>query len=439
MRRSGRMSWLEKISLIDEDRLDQKLYFQSLFQEICKAGLLSSVETERIQLELVELMGKEIERYTNDESSSVRVEKAQEILQSITYCIGNFLKTTTDMTQKIDILKTEKISDLFHMGMNTVNTSKSKAWKVLKDLQENCQKPDNYEYRDTIFTGLPEFFHNYNIEFGADQIPGDFDYPLNQMITELTGIEYIVEYLDRFTREDKFLRCFPVDSVNRVLKGYDKEAEHLLINIFEIVLINALGCILLGQKAQSLDIRQEDLKLLQNSLEMLTKEELENKLETALMGLYQELHADHEMVSYARTALPPLTARLKLNLQTGTLDKLFITKREDKTDEITYEDGTPMEDEKLRSLIKRMILCEYTSDKVSLMRNTVSSMADFKELIEECFYEEEYEEVFQTLNENERALLHKILRMEAGLEYGEFYEPDKLWKKEFLRLGNHMK
>ncbi|MDF2942160.1 MAG: hypothetical protein K0S01_1018 [Herbinix sp.] len=425
------MNQLDKSHVINEKLLDQRFYFQSLFQEACSKHLLADTQIERIQLEMVELMAKEVERYTNDESSSVLVEKAQELLQSITYNIGVYLKSVSDMTDKIDYLKKEKISTLFYQGMDTVSALKSKAALLLQNLQKNSLRVNNISYVDTIFTGIPEFFHDYNIEFGAHEMNGSIDYQLCETNENLLGVEYIHEYLHRFTIEHNFIKRFEVETVNQLLRGFDKEAEHMLINVFELVLTNALGCELIGTKILELNLFESDREWLQNSLEKSELEELKNKLQVALGHIAVEIDMEAELIDYAKRAIPQLASRLKNNLQTKTLEKLFISFADQKIQEEIFEDGTSMEDEKLRELIEKLRDLD-TADKVTMIKETVHSLADLIELLEECFYEDEYVEVFQLLSEAERLVLTKSIQIEAGIEDIAEYEPEKEWQKKLL-------
>lgn len=432
------MKELIKSQVIDESRLDHRYYFQSLFQECCSSGLLTDLQIERIQMELIELMGKEIERFTNDESSSVPVEKAQEILQSITYSMGYFLKNTTDMTQKIDILKEMKIQELFYKGMEEVSAGKKRADALLKELTKDYLRLDNYAYHDTIFTGLPEFFHNYTIEFGAHEIPASFDYPSFETIIDISGVEYIEKFLINLTLENRFLICFPIHNINQLLKGFDRSSEHMLINLFELVLTNAIGCELLGKKITELDITWEEQQWLQRNLEKLDRTELEQKLKNALIEINKEVSPDTEVYAYAYEILSPLAGRLSLNLQNNTLGKVFISFHRESEEEAYYEDGMLMSDDRLRELIEQLRDCR-TKDKIALIKEHVRSMADFVELMDECFYEEEYDEVLQSLSENERIILRKVILMDTGSDHLEDFEPQKLWQKKLFQFGNTMK
>jgi len=427
------MNNLEKKPLIDESKLNHNYYFQSLFMEACNAKVLTQTEIERIQIEVVELMTKEVERYTNDESSSVKIEKAQELLLSITYCLSFFMKSTTDMTQKLDMLKTEKISTLFFKGMEGVSACSKRAEQLLHEIQKSDLKLDNIAYQDTLYQGIAEFFHDYNIEFGAFETSVSIDYPLFYTITDLTGVEYISEYIRRLSLEHSYLLHYSAQDINELMKSFDPEAEHMLINIYELVLTNALGRAILGHNTTQLNISKDELQWLQSSLEKLSTEELTKKFTIAFDDITKELELEEEVVRYTLAAIPEITVRLKHNLETNTLDRIFIIYAETIIEDEFFEDGLPMEDEELRDLIEKLSDISITADKIVLMKDTVRSRVDFIELLDECFYEDEYEEVFASLNEQEKEVLRKSILLEAGLGRYEEYEPEKDWQKILFR------
>ncbi|MGB4661414.1 MAG: DUF6179 domain-containing protein [Mobilitalea sp.] len=426
-----------KSHLINENTLDTGFYFQSLFHEACRLHLLAENQIERIQLEMVDLMAKEVARLTNDESSSVAVEKAQELLQSITYNIGVYLKTISDMDIKIELLKKEKMSVLFFNGMQTLSDKKEQANLVLKNMQKNSFKVDNYAYQDTIFTGIPEFMHDYNIEFEAHDLPGCIDYPLAQMITGLLGLEYIEEYLCRFTLEHNFLTGFNKDKVNLLLQGFSKESEHILVNIFELVLINALGCQLLGLEVTTLNIRENDRVWLQNNFEKLTMEEIAVKLNAAFAHISIEFFLDPQTVTYTKSLIPSIAARLNYNLQSDTLEKLFISFSEELPAEEFFEDGVMMEDEELREMIEQIEECEAITDKVAIIHENVHSLSDLTVLLDECFYEDEYLEVYALLGTTEIEILLRNVKEEAGPENLQEYETEKEWQQKLIEFYYH--
>lgn len=425
---------IQRSNIISEDRLDQGFYFQSLFLEACNKHLLTDLQIERIQMELVDLMAKEVERFTNDESSSVRIEKAQEILQSITYNIGVYLKSVEVMDEKIKLLISEKISVLFYKGMDTVASIMKNAKEMLQDLQASSLRLNNISYQDTVPHGILKFFHDYNIEFGAHDAPGDIDYQLFNTITELLGVEYIHEYLHWLTLENNLLKHFTDDNINRLLQGFDKDSEHLLINIYELVLTNVLGCELLGQKITQLNITDMERKLLKKSLEKHSKEQLQNMFTHSLERIGEELKLEAETMVYSKIATLQIADRVYHNLITDTLDKVFLSFK-DQTENIDFfEDGKSMEDEKLREIIDRLSECKDSIEKVILIKETVQSLSDLIEILDVSIFGDEYESVFELFSDNEISYLKKYIQLEAGPEELSDYIPEKEWQKRLIEL-----
>ncbi len=426
------MNQVEIFTPFQESELDQGQYFQSLFMHACQNNMLTDAEIEKLQLELIDLLGKETQRYTNGESSSIRVEKAQEILQSITYNIGSYLKTLNGLQNKINTLKRQKISDLFYKGMDTVNLIKNQAFFLLKNLQKDLPGINNIAYQDTIQEGIGEFFHDYNIEFGAHEMPGSIDYPLLVTNTQLIGAECTYEYLKYFTMENDLLKKFPVDTINLLLRGYHEKAEDLLINIFEIVFTNLLGCEMLSLKLTDLNIPVTERNWLEDKLITLNAIELRQKVEKAWEDVCDKLRIEEALRSYSKALLGPLLVRIEHNLENGSLQEIFITFQEEVAKRELYEEGISMEDEKLREFIEELRELAFVADRVERIRVSVQSLSDFTEILEECFYGKEYLEVFSMLNEAERSFLTNQIQEEAGVEELSSYQPEKEWQKIWL-------
>jgi hypothetical protein len=427
------MNHLESIRRINESSLDQGFYFQSLFGEACRNNLLDEAQIKRIRLELVELLAKQTERYTNDESSSIRIEKAQQLLQSITYCVGVYLKSVPGLDGQINLLKDEKISKLFYKGMDEISSIISKAKTLLANLQNTSLKIRNHAYQDTLFQGIPEFFHDYNIEFAAYDNAGSIDYPICSNLTGLSGAEYIYEYLNNFTLENIFCRKFKEEQIQKLLKGFNKDSDYYLVNIFELVLINALGCKLSGQNIKDLIIDAKDLVWLQKKLQNCNEEELNEKLNNALLQIADELVLNDNTVFYAKNVITQIVIRIRNNVKTNTLGNIFISYNENcHREETGFVDGYPLEDEKLRDLIDKIRGCRLISDKIALIHENVKSLMDLTELLEECFFDEEYEAVFQILGNAEIDYLTKLIQQEMDIDDHNSTDSLKEWQKKLL-------
>ncbi len=419
---------------IEENALDQGFYFQSLLEEAVSKQLLTKEQVEKLQYSLLELMAKEVERFTNGESSSILIEKAQELLQSITYLIGIYLKTQSDIQTKLELLKKETMSVLFYRGLDEVGRMYKEAQMLLKKLQENNRDLKSIAYHDTLFQGLPDFFHDYNMEFGAHEIPGSIDYPLLIPVVDYHGIEMTSWYLRCLDIEDRIISCFTMDRVNLLIYSFDREAEHLLINICELVIINACGCILLGKDVLGLKILKAEITELQNRLSGLDRDTIKVLMEEVLTKLSEELALSNMEKRYLCEALAELTERLWNNCKLGTLEHFFIPtdQKEEGMEELI--DGLPMEDERLRELIQEINNLNSINDKAALIKERVRSMADLILILEDCFYTEEYPSLYRQLGEEELQLLKKSIRLEAGSIPMEEYEPEREWQKQLLLL-----
>ena len=419
---------------IEESALSQGFYFQALLEEAVAKKQLTSEQIERLQYSLIELMAKEVERFTNDESSSVPIEIAQELLQSVTYLIGIHLKTVPDIQTKLELLKKETMSVLFYRGLDEGSRVYKEAQLLLKELQKNYRKLESIAYHDTLFQGIPEFFHAYNMEFGAHELPGSIDYPLLIPVGGYFGVEMIARYLQRLSIEDRIISCFMKDRINLLLHSFDREAEHLLINICELVIINSFGCILLNKTVKELNISNTEIAELQKRLCGLDKVAVAGLMTEVLSELEEELTLSIEEKSYLQAALTEITERFWNNCKYGTLEHFFIPTipRDEEIEEVI--DGLPMEDDKLRELIQEINNLHSIDEKAALIRERVRSMADLTLILEDCFYPEEYLSLYRLFDKEEVKLLKRSIQLEAGSIPMEAYEPDREWQKQLLLL-----
>ena len=400
---------------IDEKNLNQEYYFQAFINEAYNKNLLTQLHMERIQRELFELMGREVIRYTNGESSSVPIEKAEKLLNSITYIIGFSLKEEQDIRERLRLLENEKIQSIFYRGMDRIAVRRKKAYSLLCQIQGMTQEIDNIAYKDTIKRGLNKFFHDYNIEFAAYDIPADIDYPLLFPVKEYVGFEYVEEYLYKLYLENLLTARFDSDRINLLLQGFDREAEHMLINLYELVLINILGCQLLEKDIFLLEVTTPESGWLNNKLKKISGSELSALINSAWEEIRRTLQTNEEENRYAEKALQYLMNRIRNNLQTDTLSKLFLAFPTQAAEEQEIlELGEQMTDEILRSLIQRIGEISDVKEKVRIIKTEVHSMDDLAELLDTCFLEEEYLEVFSMLGEAELLVLTKYVRSELG-------------------------
>ncbi|MFU7517842.1 DUF6179 domain-containing protein, partial [Clostridium sp. HCS.1] len=81
-----------------------------------------------------------------------------------------------------------------------------------------------------------------------------------------------------------------IEEINELLKGYHINSNVLLINIFEIVLTNAMGLIICGKGLSSFNINEKDRELIKEKLGNLHLCKLISELKKYRNILYNEVY-----------------------------------------------------------------------------------------------------------------------------------------------------
>lgn len=267
------------------------------------------------KLELLELLAQKCDEWTRGESSSLPVEKAQDILTSIMYVISLARKEQPDNIP---------VSELFERGLVCVQKKLFSCHMLQRRILKNLFNTPNVFYRSTIAGGISGFFKLYSPQFSAHEIHITADYPVCLGRPKLEGVEFIEEYLSRIDAEDAFCRLFDSMTVHRLLLGLSPEYAQLPVNVFEPVLLAALGLIIAGRLPAGLDLTAYDVLLLEDMFCGKTKGQIESALNTALDRLTVYLDVPERSIAYVAACLPTLAANISNAAEHNTLDKVFL-------------------------------------------------------------------------------------------------------------------
>lgn len=166
------------------------------------------------------------------------------------------------------------------------------------------------------------------------------------------GVEYIYNYLHTLSLENEFCHNFEISKINKLLKGYDKQCELLLINIFELVLINSLGRIICGKDLTILNISSFDRKYIKNQLRKLSLEELQGELLRYAKICWETLNIKNaDLLTYIKKSTLKISLLIKGSLKLNRLETVFISfKEEDDNEIIQYTDGKKMANYEFKKL-----------------------------------------------------------------------------------------
>jgi hypothetical protein len=389
--------------------IDADEYLSTLTGRSLSGAGLVEADIRRIQGRIWALLGRQAEAYTLGDSSSVRMETAQELLESMTYVLGISLGTEDGAGFIKTLLDEESYEELFNAGLREVEARVQKGRAMLKEAQDIALTIDNISYHDTL-KELSLFFRRYNYRLFAHAIPCSVDYQLCHSVPEdKKGIDYMNEYLRRLIIETKFIRRFEREAVTLLLKGGCPDYREQLINMYEPVAFNALALTLLGGGAQALDITAEERSGLFRPFHTEKAEPAAARLDAAAEQLCAGLGIESEDErAYLKLTAAELRLRLCAAKEPGQLTWMLPSlyrEKPGKTLTMRYIDGETMDDELLRGLIDEISGCRFVSDKIEMVKRTVRSLRDYAEILNVCFWGDELTELFKTLGNEELDLL----------------------------------
>lgn len=393
---------------------------------------LSHQELQLFQSNLWLLLGRQTARFTLGDSSSVPVETAQELLKSICFCIGLYLKTKVDTIGAVSEIKEKDLPKLYQLGLAEVERHINKGKELLEQAVASTVFINNTSYYDTL-TELSSFFKKYDYRFMAHQIPCMIDYQLYKAVPpELEGIEYINKYLQHLIIENTFCSKFDSDKIISLLTAYCEDYKGLLINIFEPVAVNALGLALLGKNALGLDISETDRGLLVHSFLNCTEEQKRLMLNQAVEKLSCSLILyDGSVKEYLLCLAEEMLIRVDNLLPDNDLRNIFLTFKteESKESAALFVDGIAMEDEALRHLINEISNCRHITDKITIVKRSIHSLRDLVEVLDICFWEEELTELFNAMEDSELAVLYNFVLNNSDTERSSINN----WESRFIQ------
>lgn len=389
---------ISKISYINRDRLNDELYFQSLVNEGYKLKLINEIKVEEIKINTFKILKEKVSSFTGGKSSSVPSEVAENILKSVLFTIGIELKSFINPD---DALKEIIEKDLFQV----YNHGREKLELMIKDAKRNYRNlliykldSENIIYNETINYGIQGFFKLYNPEYSAYEIHITADYPVFNSINNLLGIEFISKYIKSIYLENKFCNYFNTSDIHYLLCGYEKEYKNLILNIFEFVITNALGCVLLKKDPIRLNINERENKLLYKSLLGNSKEEVNSIVMSAWKDLINILEIEDEaLILYIEKAIPDIADNIYVSVENNTLNKRFIEISNYENEEIYFDFGEKMDNEKYAAIVSEIKECRYINDKIKIFKNELKSLGDYEDAIMDT--ELAMEEAFEVFNE----------------------------------------
>lgn len=390
---------------IDPTRLDQTQYTAALIAQALEKGLLHETEVQRFQMGCMGVLARLSRQWNGGRSSSIRIEDAQMLTQSMLWLIGLVLKAQPTPAQALQLLIHTPVDALYDEGLQLAQR-KTRAAKIRwmqvtgRLFQTRCSF-----YADA-FAGIRGFFKLYRPAFAAQEIHITADYPTFVPVEDLAGIEFIETYLDRLSLENGFLCRFDRSAVDALFGRRPEYGQDQLFNLFGAVWTAAVGCACTGRDVQQLTLSNQDLLLLENSLCSMARGQIAALLARVRRQLVQTLSLSPALDAYIRQGEWRLAGEIHVACREHWLDRLFPTEDAAVSRPILCAFGEKMPDPAFRSLLKQLASCDTWEQRLEKIRTDVHSLADLEDLLlAGCLTADDVEAVLCLLMPQELAAL----------------------------------
>lgn len=402
---------------IDKTRLKANKYTVSLLNEAYRTKLLDHDTISRIQLNLMNLLKDLILRYTNGNSTSVAMDTAESLFCSLLYAIDAFALGCRSPEEAVFKLKTGVTEDIYKQGVEQTAKWFAETKALYLKVRKNKLDIMLDSYNLTLNEAIPVFLESYNIIFRAHDGAGSIDYPLVFDDMSIQGVLYIKNYLENFEIETDFCRNFKSDEINKLLQNFGAAMKLNykieLINVFELVFNNAVLSIMAGKRAGNLSIRADESHTLDKKLSCLSAEGILNEAEQAVEQMITRFRlTDDRMLEYIHRYKPLFEERLVFSAQNHALNSIIITDNEEnrRKSSVWLEVGERIKDDEFNALVNKLTVTDNMEDKISHIKTGIKSLYDFLDIMNsDCFFGNEYQELFAGLEESELAVLASLL------------------------------
>lgn len=221
-------------------------------------SLRCSVDPQRVNQEIHEILIENIKSFLNGESSTLTVEKTQVLLDSILYTIDLY----SNHCREGFMDWTGSMASIYKKSLEYTNLLIEESYVLYEAVEVERVPVNNDIYRETFERSLPDFFSTYNPKFDAHNIVTTIDYPLLFDPMDTSGILYINKYLNKFRVENDFCKQFHVFEINDLVRNfyskYHCRANDGYFNLFELVFKNYYTSFFIKDKKPGLILTQDD-------------------------------------------------------------------------------------------------------------------------------------------------------------------------------------
>lgn len=272
------------------------------------------------------MLARQVALYTMGESSSLPEYDAHRLLVSACYVLGVDARDPDPAAMQAVVC--EGVETAFDRKLHRIEEEAAHTESLWREVCLTTPLLESIALCDTL-ESLRSFSACYEPRFFAHEIPADIDYPLCHPVSKtVLGVSYVTKYLETLLIENRFLQCFDLERCKALLHAIHPEYGELLLNLFEPIAVNALGCALVEGKVSALFVDDDARQCIAKQLADASPKRIQSQLCKAAELTCDQLGLRGEQAASLRTYLRQtainLTSRLRHALNHQTLESVFI-------------------------------------------------------------------------------------------------------------------
>lgn len=290
--------------------------------EMIPANLFSGDDLQILLPRLWELLGKQTERYTSKDSTSVTIETAQELLASLWYTITMALDETSTPYNR---LLSDELMPFVRQGQTILQDKLETTKRLWEAVCRTAPEIQNFYYTDTL-RGIGDYLKRYDLFYFAHRKPPLIDYPLlNATCETIQGLTYTEQYLKGMLAENALIHSFENDAVVYVLQTVAPDYREYYLNLCEQPLTNALGLALIDRDVRTLFLGHKEHAKLIEVIQNKSNDQLRDILHFAAITLSEQTRiTDKWIIDYIITFSDTVLPRIEAAIESMDLSNIFM-------------------------------------------------------------------------------------------------------------------
>ena len=290
--------------------------------ELIPGNLFSGDDLQILLPRLWTLLGKQTERYTSGDSTSVTVETAQELLASLWYTITLAMDETRT---PYDRLLSDELMPFVKQGQTILQDKLEAAKRLCEMVCRTASEIQNFYFTDTL-RGIGDYLKHYDLYYFAHRKPLCIDYPLLNAPSEtMHGLTYTEQYLKCMLAENLLIHGFEKDAAICVLQTVAPDFQEHYLNLCEQSITNALGLAIIRKNVRTLHLGHEEQLEILEVMQNRSYEKQREFLHIAALSICDQMEiTDKWIIDYVTSFSDTLLPRIEAALECMDLSNIFI-------------------------------------------------------------------------------------------------------------------